>query len=84
MYYILSKSFEDPKWQPELNPQDGTRLSFVSAREADEAATEIAIGSHKMFVAVDEAGHYVSLIYSGNNPYNFKEDYEQEARIEID
>lgn len=81
MFYIVSKPTLEAKWKPVLNQQDGTRLTFVSEREADEAATELAMESTDLFVAVNEEGNYISLIYSTHNPYSFSDDQEATPQI---
>lgn len=69
MYYVMCRSTLSEEWVPVLNPQDETRLTFVSINEASDGAADLAKYSEKQFMAVDEKSRGISLIYTGKNPY---------------
>jgi hypothetical protein len=71
MYYIVFKASLEESWQPLKHEQEDARQTFVSQKEAADAAAELAKEGHDLFVAVNEEGRYVSLIFAGHNPYTF-------------
>jgi len=69
MYYLMSRSDLNAEWEPVLNKKTKKRLSFKTENAASDEAAKLARSSSHQFSAIDNKGYFVSVIYTGKNPY---------------